>query len=518
MTVEIIYRYIYLPAVRSAAPSGGAGANILASALRHLSELESAMRDQAQRELLEDLKRALNRVAAIAAQIKSPGIQRMLQNAADDIVKLAAEGNPEGALAAAQKLITTAETAQEQVYHIKANIAALKNPTSVQGKAAALCKKIADAADAALNAASSMDQLADLTQVTDKARGLMEQVKGMSPTHRDYAAVVAELGGILDTLDTQQREQPAMAQDAMTWSREEGRRVADAIQQLRDGTRDAFTLEKLDQLDLAMVEVMRAAQGLDPASAGTLRTQLDGLLKQAATGQVQGAIEGATRLAETLAQVGRLRTTMEGRLGHLAAAGQGLEGQPKERVDRVLTGLREALGRAQSPEEMLRLDGLLQEALEAASTLRAAGKGAGVRHPAYLKLLQTERGLGAYLPAAPAGPRMEGDTLVGGNPLARPGSDRLPPRIGTRPLTPPGTAQLPPEARLEQLLASATGVSKADAQRVRDAVSGSNPDTTGLSKELLELIAQALSANPQPVKSGPAGERIIQAVQLKPQG
>lgn len=493
MQVEYIIRYIYLPR-----PVSTQRSEFFGQVLSRLQALEDELRAQVRAELLENLQRALKRVAAIANQIKSPGIQRMLENAASEILDLAASGNPEAAVAAAEKLVTKALDAQAQVHHIKANIAALKNPISVQGKAAALLRKIADAADAAVNAATSMEQLADLTQLTDKARGLMEAVKGMSPTSRDYGAIVAELGGVLSSLDQQRKDTPGMARDALAWSREEGQRVSDAVQQLRDRTRDAFTLEKLDQLDLALADVMEAAQHLDPASSsGPLRAQLDGFLKQAAAGELDEALEGARKLAATLNQAGRLRTTMEGRLERLAGATEGLADQPKARVERVLEGLREALGRAQTPAEMQRLDKLLQETLEAASTLRAEGKGAGLRHPAYLKLLQAEQGLGEYLPQPARAPKLQGDTLLTGQ---RPGSGRLPPRVGTQPLPPAGTGRLPDpvleRARLEKALEDALrSHPEADARRIRAAANGEQAgDLPPMSRELQDLVG-ALQAN-----------------------
>jgi hypothetical protein len=464
LRIEYIYRYVYVPAP----VSPGLTSTSISAAVGRLGSLSSSTEDEERRRQLDELRRALQRVAAVAGAIRGSGMKAMLEQRAADVMAKLDANNPEGALVAAEALVALANESLELVNQVRRNITALGNAVGVRGKAAKVLQNIADMAEAMLGAATSPEALKTLLRLTDQAKDAMRRLEGLTPGTREYDLIVAELGGIADGLMAMARTQhptgqPGMAADAIMWQREEGARLEDAVQQLRGATRDAFVLPKLDELEQALSDVLRAARALGPEATEGLRSSVDTLLKQAAEGDVDGALEGARALAAAMGQATRLKEVIGGRLERLEGALTALEGTPAgDRLQAILAGLRDGLQRADSPEALLELDGQLQAALEATSTLRAAGaEGRSVMHAAYRTLLGVERSLKPAASRGAEGPSLPSDSLVRSNGgLRAPGGSTT----GTSSALPPSAS-----AGLAGLRRQAEGLSSGDAALVLQA-------------------------------------------------
>ncbi|MEB3222833.1 MAG: hypothetical protein VKS61_12225 [Candidatus Sericytochromatia bacterium] len=414
MRIEYIYRYVYVPA--PVAPGSVTTPSSVSENVRRLGGMIASTRDEERRRALEELRQTLQRVAAIANNIRSSGMKGALEAQAAAIMAKLDAGNPEGALVAAHDLLAFANESQGLVDEVRKNLTSLANPVGVRGKAAKLLQNIAEMAETMLAAATSPEALRSLVRLTDQAKDATRRLEGLQPGTLEYNLIVAELGGIMDelrlmaqTLDP--KGAPGMAADAIMWQQEQGARVEEALQQLRGATRDAFALQKLDQLDAALAGVLRNGRGLGPEATEGLRASLDGFLKQAAQGDVEGAIEGAKAMAAAMGQASRLKEVLGGRLARLEESLAALADSPAgERLQGVLTKVRDALRRADSPEALMQLDQQLQAALEAASTLRAAGPaGRSVMHPAYRELLGVERALTPSGEGSDGAPKMARD-------------------------------------------------------------------------------------------------------------
>ncbi|MEB3330581.1 MAG: hypothetical protein VKQ33_15250 [Candidatus Sericytochromatia bacterium] len=416
MRIKTIYRYVYVPAPVVPGPARTS----ISGAVGRLASLASTTEDEERRRQLEELRKALQRVASVAGTIRSSGMRGMLEQRAAEVMAKLDANNPEGALVAAEALVALANEGEALVDQVRRNLTALGNAVGVRGKAGKALQTIADMAEAMLGAATSPEALRTLLRLTDQARDAMRRLEGLAPGTREYQLILAELGGITDELAAMARGldttgQPRMTADAIMWQQDEGARVDAALETLRGATRDTFALAKLDTLDRALTEVLRAARPLGPEASEGLRATVDATLRQAAEGDLEGAIAGANALAGALGQATRLKEVLGGRLERLQANLAALAETPAaDRLQAILTALRAGLQRAASPEALLALDGQLQAALEATSTLRAAGpSGRSVLHPAYRALLGVERALGAPGPGeAGAGARLPVDQML----------------------------------------------------------------------------------------------------------
>lgn len=397
MQIRYIYHYIYLPA----APRAPKGVGMPSDAVemnRRLNDLIEMCKDESMKARLEDLQKVLNRIMGIIGNIPSNGIRRMLMGKCEEIMNMAAKGDMLGAEALAEKTVNLAEQCREMCYHIQNNINALANPTYVQGKAATLCKAIANAAADAMDKAGSLGELQEISDLTDRAVEIMRNLKSLDPKSRDYADWCRELVGILGQLAAMAQggdgDGPGMQQDSIAWHHQESNRVRDRVDQLRGKTTDAFDLQNLDRLDDAFAGVLEQTKGLPDEQARAASKQIEALLKQAADGDLQGALREAKLLEEKLGRTNKLRGFADKRLGHLAKACEGLQGPAGEAAGRVLAKLQQARDKADSPEAAEALDRQIELAQKAVAALKQAPAGSHVRHPAYRQLLGLERELG----------------------------------------------------------------------------------------------------------------------------
>lgn len=395
MEIRYVYHYIYLPAAPRAASSGlGPDA---AAIRRQLDALVEACKDESTKARMEDIQKLVNRLLGIIAQIPSNGIRKMLMGKIEEIMTMAAKGDLEGAQALGEKTVNLAEQCAELCYHIQNNINALANPTYVQGKAAGLCKAIAAAAADAMDKAGSLGELQEISDLTDRAVEIMRNLKSLDPKSRDYADWCRELVGILGQLAQMAQgegEMPGMEGDSIAWQHEEAGRVRDRVDQLRGKTTDVFELQNLDRLDDAFAGILEETKGMPAGQKQAVTKEIETLLKQAADGDIQGALREALALKEKLGRTNKLRGFADKRLGHLEKAFEGLHGPAQEAAGRVLAKLVRARDLADSPEAVEKLDKQIEAAQVAVAALKDVPAGGQVRHPAYRQLLALERELG----------------------------------------------------------------------------------------------------------------------------
>lgn len=440
--MRIKYNYIYLPPViqyrtiyvKRGMPAETAGIN------DKLDKLIEAASNPDLKAKLQDLQKIVNRILGLIGQIPSVGMQRRLMGLVDDIMSMVSKGDVDGALKLAGQTVVMAEKALELCLHIKNNINALANPTYVQGRAATLLKACAESAEAALQGASSLQDLQEISDLTDRAVELKRQLEGLDPSSPDYDMACRELLGIVAGLDALTND-PGMGPDMMAWKRQEGGRVGEAMEQLRGNTKDANSLAQIDALEGALGDVLKAAkeaggEGGDGAQA--LRKEVDQILKQAAEGDIGGATRAARGLADKLEQMGKLRKFIGKRLEHVERLSSQLSGPSGEALQRVLDRLKEAVKDAKSPEELAALDRKIEEVLQAGQQLAKAPSGSQMRHPAYVKLLGLARELGQPGEGGPGGPGGPGAPGLGrdGYRSGRPGTGPVGKPVGTRPLPP----------------------------------------------------------------------------------
>lgn len=414
MQVRYIYHYIYLPQAPAAAGSLDPVMRQLRSCLQRCSKADASN--------LEDALRALGRVQAIMKGLNCPGIENMLAAKAGEVLNMAQAGDAEGAAKLAGGLVPLAEQAAEQIRHIRGKMNVIGSMGSLSGPAAGMARAALDMARDALKGASSLSDLNDLAGLLDQVTETLRNLQGLEPGSRNYQVLSKDLSGLLDKLSGQALASASpLGRDAIMWSREEGTRVHEALQQLRPKIKDSVQLKTLDQLDAALMGVVAESKSLTPQAQTALRETLNGILNQAGSGDIAGALEQAHTLGAHLAQANRLKPLLEKRLTRLDAVGEQLEGPAKARLAGIQNQLRAALAQAGSPAELEHIDMLLQQAIDAGEQLPGNAGPAVVRHPAYKQLLETELALKKMSPQGDVQPATPKDTWQG----ARRGTSEL---------------------------------------------------------------------------------------------
>ncbi|MEB3285377.1 MAG: hypothetical protein VKN33_08840 [Candidatus Sericytochromatia bacterium] len=406
MQVRYVYHYIYLPKTSASAGSLDPVMRQLGDCLKKCSKADASD--------LEDAMRAVARVQSLMKSMNCPGIESMLAAKAGEVLTMAQGGDAEGAAELAGSLVPLAEQAAEQIRHTRGKMSVIGSMGSLSGPAAGMARAALDMARDALNGANSLKDLNDLAHVMDGITETFKNLQGLQPGSRDYHILSKDLSLLMENLGGQAiAHADPLGRDAIMWSREEGTRVHEALQQLRPKIKDSVQLKTLDQLDAALMGVVAESKSLTPQAQTALRETLNGILNQAGNGDIAGALEQAHTLGAHLAQANRLKPLLEKRLTRLDAVGEQLEGPAKARLASIQNQLRAALAQAGSPAELERIDMLLQQAIDAGEQLPGNAGAAVVRHPAYKQLLETEVALKKMSPQGDLQPVTPKDTWQG---------------------------------------------------------------------------------------------------------
>ncbi|MEB3198609.1 MAG: hypothetical protein VKP62_15540 [Candidatus Sericytochromatia bacterium] len=387
--MKIEYRIRYVPVYGPPEPAPASMSAMISSARATLRA--GSKKDQ---ERLSEILQALSRVASISNSMGNSGIAGMLSELMGQALAKARAGDLSGAMEIANALVPLAEKCAELLHRTRANINKIASMTGLAGGAGGAAGAFADAARAALKGANSLGELEALAGTVEQALGLFQSVQHLDPSSPQHAALMGKIGGATnDIVKTAPLPESRMGRDGVAWSQETGQRVRDSIQQLRSKARDAVAEKTLDKFDQAMAGLLQAAKPQGPKAQEALREQINTLLKRAALSDVAGASAEAEALSAKWAQGEKMHGTLTRRRDQLAAQIESLEGPARKRAEAVLAKLDAALQAAVMPEELFKLDALMQTAFEATGEL-ASGKGKPVlKDPAFKRLVNLERSL-----------------------------------------------------------------------------------------------------------------------------
>ncbi|MFP5504241.1 MAG: hypothetical protein ACLGIN_17285 [Candidatus Sericytochromatia bacterium] len=287
----------------------------------------------------------------------------------------------------------------------------------------AMLSVIRHAEDAVGRASSEgeLSEVADLVMEAVQHGKTAENTAAGSPEAVHAASKLQEIAAKLAAVG---REQTAgMVQDMLTANGFGGGTPAEGVRQLKNKTRDAFKLQKLDALERLMEELPFMLAGMPgEGMQAVAMAEMRQILGVAAQDPGQ-ALDMAQALKGRLDQAGKFRTVLQAKAERGEAMLGRMQGPAKEAFAEVLGAIGLAVDGAESTESLLGLDGQFMRALRLAEQ-------AGADTPEGRRALLALRGMARSLRP----PDSPGDTLT------------LSPGAGTQPLGPrqPGTSPLGP--------------------------------------------------------------------------
>lgn len=326
-------------------------------------------------------------------------------------------------------------------------------PAPAKGAMLSVIRHAEDAVGRA-NSEGELSEIADLVMEAVQHAKPAENAAPGSPEAVHAASKLEEIAAKLSGVGRDQQTM-GMVQDMLMANGFGGGTPAEGVRQLKNKTRDAFKLQKLDALESLMEELpfMLAGmpgEGMQAMAMAEMR-QILGIAAQD-PGQ---ALDMAQSLKGRLDQTGKLRTMLQAKAERGEAILGRMKGPAKEAFAEVLGALGLAVDGAESNESLLGLDGQFMRALRLAEQ-------AGADTPEGRRALLALRGMARNL-RPPGSP---GDTLslspgAGTQPLGprQPGTSPLgllPPRPPRGPVPPSPGAQVP-EPDLEAISVPSPG-------------------------------------------------------------
>jgi hypothetical protein len=428
LTVQIrpiIYVYYYLPRARVAGVNMANGNRIPKKALSEynaaLTDIVAAQVKPMAKAKAQELAKMVNAILDIIAKIPSVGIRNMLMKKLGEVLIMAST-DIGAALEMAADLMTLANNCLDACRHILANISLLMNPAGVRGPAVGLLKMIAQIAKEAMNGAGTLNDLLIISDMTDRAVLIMQDLVGLDPKSTAYAKLLADLQIILGSLMSMNREPDEETDDTIDVAMGANKKINNVLDHAMKGTQNPAKLDLLDKLGKALDIFVDALK--ETPNPGGAQQDMDAVLRKVQNGDLEGALLDAQALAERTGRMGKLDKVLAPKLDRLQNTLKAMAGPSRKLAEEVLQKLKDKRAHATSPDDLLALDEQLMAALEAVDKL--SSEGAGPRSECYRKLLAINNALGspgsAGSPGAPgAGPGYGPSPGSGSD--ASPGSD-----------------------------------------------------------------------------------------------